>query len=121
MHVFSCEQNELICTGQGGVLHPLATRLPDVSLETAHHGGLNVRLEGTFWSSLQSAIEDAQEGDKKGAFDVRLDGLLKGAFISGTEDTLSIYLKPHLKMYFKIYVKMHKKVYFAIFRMTIVE
>ena len=41
MHVFSCEQNELIWTGQGGVLHGWATRLSDVSLESAHHGGLN--------------------------------------------------------------------------------
>ena len=70
----------------------MATRLPDVALESALHGGLNVRLEGIFWSSLQSAIEDAQEGDKKGAFDVRLDGSLKGAFISVIEDTLSIHL-----------------------------
>ena len=37
---------------------------------------------------LLRAIEDTQEGDKKDAFDVALDGALKGGFASAIEDTI---------------------------------
>ena len=60
-------------------------------------------------SAFQRVIQDAQEGDKKAAFDVALDVNLKVLSSVQSRTPLRAHLKICLMVYFEIYIKMHKK------------